>query len=186
MGGSRMLGNGLSRVAAVAMTILATFWMSTMPASAQKRVDCGNGYYCPPGNACLLGGLCGVMVDHLPGSTQTSTGEWCEPGLRESTTRRGTCIPSDYVDCPSGLSCPPGYYCGQDGRCAGGPAATGPACGGGRCAAGRICASSGNCMNPAYFQDCGNGTICSKLAACEQPRGCVLVGGGRTQQIPYR
>lgn len=179
-----MSGNGLSRIVTLLATILATLWLS--PVSAQQRVDCGNGHYCPAGNACLIGGQCGVMVDKLPGSTQTSTGDWCEPGLRESTVRRGTCVPKDYVDCPSGLSCPSGYYCGQDGRCAGGPPATGPVCGGGQCAAGRICASSGNCINPAYFKDCGNGTICSNQAACEHPKGCVLVSGGRTRQIPYR
>jgi hypothetical protein len=175
----------LSRVVTLIAVLAASLWMSLAPASAQLSVDCRNGSYCPSGSACLMNGMCGVMVDRLPGSTQTSTGEWCEPGLRESTSKPGTCIPKDYVDCPSGLSCPPGYYCGQDGRCAGGPPATGPMCGSGQCAAGRICASSGNCMNPAYFQDCGNGTICSKQAACELPKGCVLVGAERTRQIPY-
>jgi hypothetical protein len=38
-------------------------------------------------------------------------------------------------------------------------------------------------MNPDYFQDCGNGTICSKHAGCEYPNGCVLVGPSRTKQI---
>ena len=38
-------------------------------------------------------------------------------------------------------------------------------------------------MNTEYFQDCGNGTICSKHAGCEFPSGCVLVAPRRTQQI---
>jgi hypothetical protein len=157
-------------------------------ATAQQRgaKDCGNGFYCPSGQACLVSGLCGRVVDRLPGSTRTSTGEWCEPGLREHTYKRGTCIPRDYVDCPSLLSCPPGYRCPGSGEtaCQGGPPATGPMCGAGQCAQGRICASGGHCMNPQYFQDCGNGTICSKQSACEvNPNGCVLVAPNRTKQI---
>ena len=38
-------------------------------------------------------------------------------------------------------------------------------------------------MNTAYFQDCKNGTICSKHAGCEYPNGCVLVGPQSTKQI---
>jgi hypothetical protein len=38
-------------------------------------------------------------------------------------------------------------------------------------------------MNTAYFQDCRNGTICSKHAGCEYPSGCVLVAPQRTKQI---
>lgn len=161
--------------------------IATGQANAQQRgpKDCGNGFYCPAGHACLLNGLCGREVAHLPGSTRTSTGEWCEPGLREHKVKRGMCIPRDYIDCPTGNSCPPGYTCSKDGGpCEGGPPATGPMCGAGQCAQGRICASSGSCMNTAYFQDCGNGKTCSKQAACEiNPNGCVLVAPQRTKQI---
>ena len=35
---------------------------------------------------------------------------------------------------------------------------------------------SGNtCLNPEYVLHCGNGTICSKGAACEERVGCVFV-----------
>jgi hypothetical protein len=37
-------------------------------------------------------------------------------------------------------------------------------------------------MNPAFLQDCGNGTICSLHAACEFPKGCVYVAPERTRQ----
>ncbi len=178
-----MLGSRLSRIVILLATMLAMLWLS--PAGAQQRVDCGNGHYCPADNACLVGGLCGVMVDHPPGSTRTSTGEWCEPGMRESKVRPGGCIPNDYLDCRSG-ACPPGSTCGADGGCVGGPSADGPVCGGRQCLAGRVCSSKGTCMNPAFTQDCGNGTLCTKHSACEHPSGCVFVGQGRTRQIPYR
>jgi hypothetical protein len=38
-------------------------------------------------------------------------------------------------------------------------------------------------MNPQYHQDCGNGMICTKAAACEHPTGCVYVTGKRTPQF---
>ena len=170
-------------LAACVSVMLATGQADAQPRGAK---DCGNGFYCPAGHACLLKGLCGQEVDRLPGSTRTSNGEWCEPGLREHTVTRRTCIPRDYTDCNSGNSCPPGYRCPSSGEtgCQGGPPATGPTCGAGKCAEGRLCSSRGSCMNPAYFQDCGNGTVCSKQAACEiNPDGCVLVAPQRTKQI---
>ena len=177
------MGNRRSRIVILVATMLAMLWLS--PASAQQRVDCGNGAYCPANNACLLGGLCGVMIDRPAGSTRTSTGEWCEPGMRESRMRPGDCIPSDYVDCASG-ACPSGSMCSPDGDCAGGPPATGPVCGSWRCLAGGVCSSKGTCMNLAFAQDCGNGTLCTKHSACAYPRGCVFVSEGRTRQISYR
>ena len=171
-----------------AIVALAALVLFAAPAAAQpaNAVDCGNGYYCPADNACLVGGTCGRMVDAAPGSVQTSRGNWCDPGFRESQYQPGRCVPGSYTECPSGLSCPPGTQCGGDGTCTGGPPPTGPMCGTGQCAAGRICSSRGTCMNTQYFQDCGNGTICSKSAACEFPSGCVLVAPQRTQQLPIR
>jgi hypothetical protein len=165
---------------------LATLLLLAAPASAQSRVDCGNGYNCPADHACLLGGQCGRLVDAVPGSVRTSTGTWCDPGFREGTVRRGTCIPGSYSECASGMICPSGAQCSAEGRCTGGPAATGPKCGDARCAEGRICSSRGTCMNTAYFQDCGNGTICSKAAACEFPKGCALVAPERVRQQANR
>ena len=54
------------------------------------------------------------------------------------------------------------------------------------CAAPRIefCSSRNTCLNPEYFQDCGNGTICSKGAACKQPTGGVYAAGERRRQQP--
>lgn len=169
---------------ALLAVLLAGLLLLVAPASAQGRVtDCGNGYHCPAGHACLLGGLCGQAIEAAPGSVRTSTGSWCDPGFRESTVRRGTCMPGSYTECASGLICPPGTQCSTDGQCSGGPPPTGPMCGNARCAEGRICSSRGTCMNTAYFQDCGNGTICSKTAACEFPKGCVSVAPQRTRQI---
>jgi hypothetical protein len=92
-----------------------------------------------------------------------------------------------YSDCTNGSICPPGTRCSTVGdSCEGSGTPTGPQCGAFRCEAGRICSSSGRCMNTAYFQDCGGGTICSKNKACGQDGGCAIVGVGRTRQIPYR
>ena len=148
-------------------------------------VDCGNGHFCPRGNACLVGGLCAPELEHVPGAVRTSTGDWCDPGFVEHKYRPGSCVPRAYAQCKSGMSCPPGSTCSSDGATCegGGPPATGPMCGGNRCMQGRICSSRGTCMNPEYFHDCGNGTICSKSAACEHPKGCVYVGPQRTRQI---
>jgi hypothetical protein len=170
------------RLKLIAVTLLCWSALLAVPALAQN-VSCGNGYYCPPLNACLLNGLCGRLVDRLPGSSKTSTGEWCEPGLREHQYEKGRCTPTSYVDCPSGNSCPPGYTCGSDGKCQGGPPAMGPMCGGGQCAQGRVCSSNNTCMNPDFMKDCGNGQLCSKHATCEYPKGCALVAPQHTKQF---
>lgn len=164
---------------AVALLGLAT------PAWAQgKPVDCGNGFHCPARNACLLNGACGELVEGVPGSTRTSDGNWCEPGFRESKVQAGKCLPASYTECAGGLACPTGMQCAPAGGCTGGPPPTGPTCGGMRCAAGRVCSTRGTCLNPQYFQDCGNGTICTKGAACQFPSGCALVAPQRTRQQP--
>jgi hypothetical protein len=160
------------------------FLAGSAGAQSNQPVDCRNGHYCPPNNACLVGGMCGEMVDQVPGSVRTSGGKWCDPGFRENRYKPDSCVPGSYIECQNGAICPGGSRCGNDGTCIGGPPATGPVCGGRRCAAGRVCSSQGGCMNPEYFHDCGNGTICSKSAACEYPRGCVLVSKERTRQIP--
>jgi hypothetical protein len=166
------------------LMLLGALLLWALPASAQ-RVDCGNGKWCPKGNACLLDGMCGRQIDRPPGAVTLSNGGFCDPGHHENRYRPGSCTPPGYVDCPSGLICPPQYQCSADGlRCEGGPPATGPMCGGGQCAEGRICASTGRCMNPAIFKDCGNGTICSIHAACETPKGCAYVAPERTRQQP--
>jgi hypothetical protein len=137
----------------------------------------------PEDNACLVGGLCARLVDTAPGSVRISNGTSCDPGWREHRFRPGTCVAPGYVDCPNGSMCPPpNAQCGQDGQCDGGPPATGPMCGDVRCAEGRICASTGRCMNTALLQDCGNGSICSRHAACQQPKGCAYVAPERTRQ----
>lgn len=174
------------RTKLVALLIAFVAAFAAAPASAQGRVDCGNGYNCPADHACLLGGLCGRMIDVAPGSVRMSNGGWCDPGFRESTVRPGRCVPGSYTECASGLICPSGTQCTADGGCSGGPEPTGPMCGNARCAEGRICSSTGSCMNTAYFQDCGNGTICSKSAACEFPKGCVIVAPQRVKQQPNR
>ena len=167
--------------------LLAGLLLAAAPAAAQNSVtDCGDGYHCPTGHACLLGGQCGRLVDAVPGSVRTSTGQWCDPGFREATVRPGSCMPGSYTECTNGLICPSGTQCSEDGQCTGGPAPTGPMCGNARCAEGRICSSRGTCMNTAYFQDCGNGTICSKAASCEFPKGCVLVAPERVRQQANR
>src|SRR5262249_4435634 len=138
--------------------------MALVAVHAQSDVvDCTNGYFCPRGNACLLGGLCAPVSPESeapPGSVRRSTGQWCDPGFVEHKYRAGACVPSSYAQCITGMACPDGSTCSSDGKsCEGGPPPTGPTCGGNRCAAGRICSSRGTCMNTQYFQDCGNGTI---------------------------
>jgi len=176
--------SGLTRSLMVAlMTLMASISLA-VPALAE--VNCNNGNYCPDGNACLKGGQCGVMVEAPPGSFKTSSGIWCEPGFREHKYKPGSCSPISYSDCRNGSICPAGSTCNDDkGTCDGGGPATGPQCGNFRCEEGRVCSSSGRCMNPVYFQDCGGGTICSKNKACAEDGGCAIVGIGRTQQIPY-
>lgn len=172
---------GISIATLVLAALLAT------QVAAQGQVNCGNGSYCPPNNACLMDGQCAPLIEALPGSVRTAKGTWCGPGFREHAYMPGTCSPQSYSDCPSGLVCPPGTSCSGDGRqCVGGPAPTGPMCGGFQCAAGRVCSSKGSCMNPEYFHDCGNGTICINGHACEYPSGCAIVGSPRTPQIKRR
>jgi hypothetical protein len=164
------------------LVALVTQFLWTLPAEAQ-RVDCGNGQTCPAGNACLLNGMCARMVAEPPGAVRLSTGNFCDPGWRESTMRPGNCVPPGYIECGNG-TCPPGSRCAAGGGCDGGPPYTGPICGGNQCLEGRVCSSRGSCMNPALLHDCGNGSLCSHAAACEYPTGCVYVSGERTRQLP--
>jgi hypothetical protein len=175
----------LSRIAAyiVASIAAAMLLVTQIVAQPSGTVDCNNGFYCPRDNACLVGGLCGRVVDAVPGAVRTSTGTWCDPGFRESKFKPGGCVPGSYTECSATVMCAPGDTCGTDGDCHAATTPKGPTCGKLRCHEGRICASTGRCMNTAYFQDCGNGTICSKHAGCEHPTGCVLVGPKRTKQI---
>src|SRR5262245_27409322 len=64
----------LSRVATcVAVFLSAALLLATqLLAQSSGTVDCGNGSYCPAGNACLVGGLCARMVDAVPGAVRTS------------------------------------------------------------------------------------------------------------------
>lgn len=148
-----------------------------------QAVDCGNGNYCPAGHACLMGGTCGFLIDVPRGASKTSTGGFCEPGYVEHQYRPGTCAPTSYQQCKSGMSCPPGTTCTEDGRCEG-LEADGPSCGASRCLSGRMCSSRNTCFNPDLLQDCGNGkTLCTKAAACQEPSGCVYVA---PERIPQR
>lgn len=180
------MGNVLQRVLAFASAALMSALLS-LPADAQPTgtVDCGNGHYCPSGNACLIGGLCAREVSHPPGATRLSNGGWCDPGFRESRTSPGRCVPSDYIDCGPG-ACRPGTTCGADNTCIGGPPVTGPMCGGFQCPADRACSTNNRCYDPVRYIDCGNGSICTKSAACEHPTGCVYVAPERTRQIRFR
>lgn len=165
-------------------TLAALMTVVVLMAPAVARVDCGNGKFCPPGNACLKGDLCGEIVEAPPGSFRTKSGTWCEPGFREHQHKPGACVPLSYSDCSNGTICPPGSRCNDaTNSCDGGATPTGPMCGNFRCEEGRICSSAGRCMNTTYFQDCGGGTICSKNKACAQDGGCAIVGIGRTRQI---
>jgi len=176
---------GFSRIAVfIAVFIAAAALLATQAVTQSSgAVDCGNGFYCPRGNACLVGGLCGPEVDRPPGSVRISDGTYCDPGFREHKHRPGTCVPGSYADCADGLMCSPGSSCAPGGGCQGGAPRTGPMCKDTQCEAGRICASTGRCINPQYFQDCGNGTICSNASACEHPKGCVFASSKRTKQI---
>jgi hypothetical protein len=166
------------------LVMFAALFLWVLPASAQQRVDCGNGSWCPQGHACLVGNQCARMVDKPPGAVETSGGLFCDPGWTVGRYKADSCIPPGYVDCPNGNMCPgPNAQCADSGGCLGGPPMTGPVCGGGnQCAEGRICSSQGQCMNPAIFQDCGTGSICSHAAACTMPRGCAYVAPGRVAQ----
>ena len=161
-------------------------WSVLATSALAQDISCGNGSYCPPGNACLLGGWCGRIVGVPPGSVKMSNGQWCDPGFHEHKFKPGSCVPPDYVDCPNGRICPPpNAVCRSDGDCDGGPPATGPICkpGAAPCFEGRTCSSNGVCMNPQVFQDCGNGVLCSKFAACAFPTGCEMVAPERTKQF---
>ena len=152
------------------------------PLAHAQTVDCGNGNFCPAGHACLVGGTCGFLIDVPRGSTKTSTGGFCEPGYVEHQFRPGACVPTSYQQCKTGFACPPGSTCTEDGQCEG-LEANGPACGGNRCITGRVCSSKNTCINPDLIQDCGNGvSLCTKAAACQEPRGCVYVAPERTPQ----
>ncbi len=160
--------------------LLAGHGAAQVPAGS---VSCGNGNYCPAGNACLLGGQCAPRIGMLPGSSRTSSGGWCPPGLRENRFAAGKCIPNASTECAGGMgSCPAGTRCGDNGKCYGGPPPTGPACGAARCSAGETCASTNLCIDPRSQLDCGNGVICSKGSACRYPNGCATVGLQRTLQ----
>ena len=138
-----MTFTGISRIAAafIAVSVAAVFLIATeIVAQSSATVDCGNGFYCPRGNACLVGGLCGPEVDQPPGSVRISGGKYCDPGFREHRYRPGTCVPGSYSDCADGLTCSPGSSCAPNGGCEGGPPRTGPMCGNDQCEAGRISA----------------------------------------------
>ncbi len=139
----------LSRIAAyIVASIAAAMLLATqIVAQSSGTVDCGNGFYCPKDNACLVGGLCGRLVDAVPGAVRTSTGTWCDPGFRESKFKPGGCVPGSYTECSATVMCAPGDTCGTDGDCHAGATPKGPTCGKLRCHEGRICASTGRCMN---------------------------------------
>jgi hypothetical protein len=180
-GGPTMLPVGFTRIAlSMALSIAATFLLVSQ--AGAQNVACGNGMFCPRGNVCLMGGLCARVVDAAPGSIKISNGTYCDPGFRESKFTPGKCVPPSYTECRAGIMCAPGTTCNSQGDCDG-PAATGPECGQTRCLAGRICASTGRCMNTELFQDCRNGSICSKHAACQHPTGCAYVAPQRTRQF---
>jgi hypothetical protein len=173
------------RLKLIAVTLLCWSALLAVPAVAQN-VACGNGAYCPPGNACLQGGLCGRYIDVVPGSLKMSNGKYCGPGFHEHKYRPGNCVPPGNIDCPNGSTCPPpNAVCRSDGACDGGPPATGPICKAGNppCFEGRVCSSGGTCMNPAIAQDCGNGLLCPKTDACGFPTGCAIVAPERTKQF---
>jgi len=163
------------------LAVLAATFLWALPASAQQRVDCGNGSWCPANHACLVGGQCGFVVDGPPGGTRTSDGNWCDPGYYESRNRPGRCIPPGYTECGSG-ACQPGTTCNHTNETCEGGSGSGPICGGQQCMAGRVCTAHGTCMNPQLHHDCGNGTICTHASACELPRGCVYVSPQRFPQ----
>jgi hypothetical protein len=159
--------------------------MAAGPAYAQE--DCGNGSYCPKGQACLTDGTCARILQAPPGGVRTANGQWCDRGFREHRYLPNTCSPESYIDCRGGYMCPSGQTCNEARQsCEGGPPPTGPMCNGAQCDAGRVCASNGHCMNTTYFKDCGNGTICPKGRDCRLPQGCVSASAERTLQKPWR
>jgi len=149
------------------------------PTGGWAQENCGNGNSCPSGYACLKGGLCGRLASVPPGSVQLPNGLWCEPGFRKHAYA-DKCSPNDYTDCTDGMICPRGATCRPEGGCDG-VRLTGPQCGDTQCSEGRIC-SSGGCINPTYFKDCGGGTICTHASACGEPSGCVVVSAERIRQ----
>jgi hypothetical protein len=170
------LGHALVTLAII-VVVFAT------PSGAGAQEDCGNGKFCPAGYACIQGGVCGPFVDAAPGSIKLPNGLWCEPGFRKHAYA-DKCSPGSYTDCRDGMVCPQGATCREGGGCDG-VRQTGPQCGNSKCSEGRVC-SSGGCINPAYFKDCGNGVICTLASACGEPRGCMLVGPQRIPQQSTR
>jgi hypothetical protein len=170
----------------VAMVAIAPFATNAVGQQRGRPVHCGKGFYCPAGNACLVGGLCARVADAPPfGSVQIAKGKFCEPNFRQHEYDPGKCRAVTHVPCPNGVTCLVGSTCGADGQCVGGPPYSGPVCGrsGGRCQQGLVCGSNGKCVDLLYDKDCGNGTICTKAAACEHPSGCVYVSGIVTLQF---
>jgi hypothetical protein len=164
-------------------TLALIIFVLAAPTGAGAQEDCGNGKFCPAGYACLLGGSCAPWIDAPPGSTRLANGLWCDPGFRKHAFV-DKCSPSTYVDCRGGSVCPQGATCRPDGGCDG-VRLTGPMCGNNQCSEGRICSSAG-CINPVYFKDCGNGTVCTHAQACGAPSGCMIVGRERIPQQPAR
>src|SRR5262245_7060068 len=96
----------LSRVATcVAVFISAALFTSQLGAQSSGAVDCGNGSYCPRGNACLMGGQCGRIVDAVPVVVRTAFFTWCDPGFRASKLAPGKCVPGSYTVCSPIVIC---------------------------------------------------------------------------------
>lgn len=57
----------------IAFLALCVLPLATPSIAQDGVVDCGNGFHCPKGNACLLGGFCAVVVDAVPDSTPSKT-----------------------------------------------------------------------------------------------------------------
>lgn len=156
----------------------------TSAPTVNARVDCGNGYFCPTGNACLEEGLCAprLRFSDMPGAVKTSTGDYCFPGEHENRFKPGTCLSNERRECSANAACPAEATCGPDDTCLNVKAGAGPTCGNGRCAAGSTCSSRGTCLPPG-FKECASGKVCNKLAACGLS-ACSLVDATRTRQIP--
>lgn len=163
------------------LAAFAALLLLSLPAVAQQRVDCQNGFWCPADHACLKDGLCGRLIAAPPGAVRMSNGNFCDPGFSESVNRPGRCIPPGAQECSDGTSCPRGTSCAASGGCEG-AVGSGPVCGGTPCLPGRVCTAHGTCMNPELHHDCGNGTICTHAAVCEMPTGCAYVAPQRTRQ----
>lgn len=152
-----------------------------------ERVDCGNGNYCPAGNACLENGLCAPMIgmSQVPGAVPISGGKFCPPGEHESRLDPGLCVDDNHIDCGGGATCPIGYRCGPNATCLG-PRGSGPICSYGSlpCQDSRFtCSRKGLCVGPDSHE-CRGGQICGKISECTASGGCALVAGTRTPQIP--